>query len=339
MGEREVKVTIYDVAKTAGVSIATVSKVINNTGKISEKTRNKVLDVTKKLEYYPNVMASALMGKKTKTIGLIIPDLANPFFSELARHTENRANELEYNLITCSTDYLPERESKYISLLKQKKVDGFILASGFEDLKKVEDLMKEDIPVAVVARDFPMFPVNAVAIDDFMGGYQATSYLINLGHKNIGIIARDVWSNRERIRGYKQALEDNNLNVPSYFEYAEETNIICGKKIAHNYLNNNNPPTAIFTCNDLLTIGAIKAAKENGILVPEQLSLVGFDNTMIATITDPPLTTIGQPIDVMGREVMDLMVGMIEHNKQDKIRITLIPELVERNSTSKIDLG
>jgi DNA-binding LacI/PurR family transcriptional regulator len=329
------KITIYDVAKKSGVSIATVSKVINNKGRISEKTRKKVLDVMKKLDYYPNVMASALMGKKTKTIGFLIPDLANPFFSELARNIEDRAHELGYHLIICSTDYLPDKENKYISLLKQKSVDGFILASGFEDLEKVEELMKEEIPVSIVARDFPMFPVNAVAIDDFMGGYEATSYLMNLGHKHIGIIARDVWSNRERVRGYKQALKENNLNA-SFLEYAQETNIKWGKRIANQYLNSDRVPTAIFACNDLLTIGAIQAAKENGILVPEQLSVIGFDDTMIATVVDPPLTTMAQPIQIMGREIMDLMIGMIEGKKKEIKRVTLMPKLVVRKSTSKI---
>lgn len=163
------KVTIYDVAKEAGVSIATVSKVINKTGRIGEKTKRKVRAVIEELNYQPNMMASALMGKQTKTIGLLIPDLANPFFSELARSIEVRGQELGYNLVMCNTDYQIEKEDQYLALLKQKSVDGFILASGFERLDKVEQLMKEDIPVAIVARDFPMFTVNAVALDDFMG--------------------------------------------------------------------------------------------------------------------------------------------------------------------------
>jgi DNA-binding LacI/PurR family transcriptional regulator len=329
------KVTIYDVAKKAGVSIATVSKVINNTGNISEKTRKKVLAVTKKLDFYPNVMASALMGKKTKTIGLLIPDLANPFFSELARNIEDSANELGYNLIMCSTDYLTEKENKYLALLKQKNVDGFILASGFEDLTKVQELIEANIPVSIIARDSPMIPINTVAIDDFMGGYQATSYLISLGHENIGIIARDVWSNRERVRGYRQALEDNGIKAPGNFEYTKEISIVWGKKITQNYLNSANPPTAIFTCNDLLAIGAIHAAREYGISVPEQLSVIGFDDTMLATLIAPTLTTMAQPIQIMGKEIMELMVGMIERNESIK-RITLMPELVERESAAKM---
>lgn len=328
------KVTIYDVAKEANVSIATVSKVINKTGRISEKTKRKVLEVMKQLDYQPNMLASALMGKQTKTIGLLIPDLANPFFSELARSIEDRGHELGYNLVICSTDYQTDKENKYLTLLKQKSVDGFILASGFENLDKVEELIKQEIPVAIVARDFPMFSINAVALDDFMGGYLAASHLIELGHKNIGVIARDVWSNRERMRGFKQALAENSLPFFADFEFIEDINHVkAGKGITHKYLQSSNRPTAIFACNDLLAIGAIQAAKECGLHVPEELSIVGFDNTMIATIVEPPLTTIAQPIQNMGNEVMNLMVSMIKGERKEQVRMTLLPSLVQRKST------
>lgn len=333
------KVTIYDVAKEAKVSIATVSKVLNKTGRISDKTKRKVLEVIEELDYRPNMMASALMGKQTKTIGLLIPDLANPFFSELARSIEDRGQELGYNLVMCSTDYKMEKENKYLTLLKQKNVDGFILASGFEKLEKVEELIKQDIPVAIVARDFPMFPVNAVALDDFMGGYQAASYLIELGHRRIGVIARNVWSNRERLRGFKHALQENNLEFLSDFTFIEGSSVEAGKAIADKYLSGTNIPTAIFACNDLLAAGAIQAAKENGLNVPEQLSVVGFDNTIIARIVEPPLTTIAQPIQNMGEQVMDLIVSMIEGEKREKFRLTLLPSLVERGSAIKYDNG
>ncbi|WP_144528425.1 LacI family DNA-binding transcriptional regulator [Peribacillus simplex] len=329
------KITIYDVAKEANVSIATVSKVINKNGRISEKTKRKVYRVMEELNYQPSLIASALMGKQTKTVGLFIPDLANPFFSELARSIEDRANELGYNVVICNTDYSIEKENKYISLLQQKSVDGFILASGFEKLKRVEELMNEDIPVAIVARDFPMFPVNAVAVDDFMGGFKATSYLIDLGHKDIGIIARDVWSNRERLRGYKEAMEVNGFKIPD-FKFAKDTTIAAGEEVTNEFLKSKKPPTAIFACNDLLAIGAIQAAKAQNLKVPDHLSVVGFDNTMIAGIVDPPLTTIAQPIQRMGQEVVDLMIKMIKGEKE-KARITLLPELVVRESTKEKD--
>jgi LacI family transcriptional regulator len=330
------KVTIYDVAREANVSIATVSKVINNTGRIGEKTKRKVLNVMKKLDYQPNIMASALMGKQTKTIGLLIPDLANPFFSELARRIEDRCHEFGYSLVICSTDYLTEKENKYLALLKRKNVDGFILASGFENLAKVEELVSEDFPVAIVARDFPMFSVNTVALDDFMGGYLAASHLIDLGHKNISVIARDVWSNRERLRGFKQALEENSIEFNTGFEFVEDINHVePGRSMTLKYLNSPNPPTAIFACNDLLAIGAIQAVKEQGLSVPGDISVIGFDNTMIATIVEPPLTTIAQPIQNMGKEVVDLMISMIKGEKKEKMRLTLLPSLVERKSTAE----
>ncbi|UFJ39918.1 LacI family transcriptional regulator [Brevibacillus humidisoli] len=330
------KATIYDVAKMAGVSIATVSKVINNTGRISEKTRKKVLKVIEQLNYQPNVMATALTGKYTHTIGLVIPDLANPFFAELARSIEDRGHELGYSLVICSTDYLPEKEAKYLELLRRKSVDGIILASGFEKMKLVEQLIEERFPVSIVARDFPSFAVNAVSIDDFLGGYEATSYLVKLGHTNIGIIARDVWSNRERMRGYLKVLEEHQLQPHPSFQFVQESNVEWGRRVANLLLDSPQPPSAIFACNDLLAAGAIQAAKEHGLTVPGDLSVIGFDNTILATITDPPLTTVSQPIQSMGREVIDLMVSEIKNEKGHKSRIVLLPELVVRDSTAPL---
>ncbi|WP_212949282.1 LacI family DNA-binding transcriptional regulator [Siminovitchia terrae] len=336
------KITIYDVAEAANVSIATVSKVINNTGNISDKTRKRVKQAMKDLEYHPNILASALMGKQTKTIGLLIPDLANPFFSELARRIEDRGHELGYNLVICNTDYDGDKEDKYLQLLNQKMVDGFVLASGFEDLEKVEELIKREIPVVIVARDFPMFSVNAVAIDDFMGGYIAANHLMGLGHKNIGVIARDLWSNRERLRGFNHALDEHGLKLNKNFEYIMDIHdidhIYEGREMTKKYLLEDDRPTAIFACNDLLAAGAIQEAKELGFKIPENLSVIGFDNTSIATVIDPPLTTIAQPIESMGREVMDLMVSIISGEKKEKSRVTLLPSLVKRKTTKAFEV-
>ena len=333
------KVTIYDVAKEANVSIATVSNVINKKGRIGEKTRKRVHEAMEKLNYEPNMLASALTGKQTKTIGLIIPDLANPFFSELARSIEDRAHELGYNIVICSTDYQEEKENKYISLLKQKRVDGFILASGFENLERVQELMEEDIPVVIVARDYPNFSINTVALDDYIGGYQAANHLIQLGHKNIGFIALDVYSNRERIRGFKDALKEHHIELRNDLHFIEDKKqslVQAGKTSAETYLQSAEIPTAIFACNDLLAIGAIQVIRDAGLNIPEDISIVGFDNTNIATIVDPPLTTMSQPIQRMGREVMDLIISIFKGERDDEVRITLVPELVKRKSTKEV---
>ncbi len=331
------KVTIYDVAKEANVSIATVSKVINNTGRISEKTRRKVKEIMLELNYRPNMIASALMGKQTKTIGLLIPDFSNPFFSELAKSIEDRGHELDYNLVICNTDYDSEKESNYLSLLKQKQVDGFILASGFENLDEVKQQIDDDIPVVIVARDFPMFSVNAVALDDFMGGYLAAEYLIELGHENIGVVARDLYSNRERLRGFNYVLEEKGLKLNNNFQYIKEADHIkAGREMMGIYSDSEQRPTAIFACNDLLAAGVIQYAKEIGLRIPEDLSIIGFDNTSIASIIEPGLTTIAQPIQGMGKEVMDLIISIIKGEREDKSRITMLPSLVKRNSTKKL---
>lgn len=330
------KVTIYDVAREANVSIATVSKVLNQSGRIGEETKQKILDIVKKMNYKPNMMATALTGKHTNSIGLLIPDLANPFFSELARSIENQGHQLGYHLIICSTDYNPEKEKEYIYLLKSKNVDGIILASGFEQVEIIEQLINEQFPVAIVARDFPHSTINTVCNDDFLGGYEATNHLIKLGHKKIAIIGREVWTNIERINGYNKALEDENIQYDFPFEYVKESNIEWGKQMASRYLQSNAPPTAIFACNDLLALGAIQAVKAEGLKVPNDISVVGFDNILVAAIADPPLTTIAQPIKSMGKHVMDLMSKEIREGITDKFRITLISKLIVRNSTQKI---
>ncbi|MFM1653660.1 LacI family DNA-binding transcriptional regulator [Brevibacillus sp. B_LB10_24] len=329
------KPTIYDVAKAAGVSIATVSKVINNTGRISEKTRKLVLNIMKEMNYQPSVVASALTGKSTYTIGLMIPDLANPFFSGLARSIEDHAHVLGYNIVICSTDYEPDKEAKYISLLLQKSVDGIILASGFENIDAVKELIKQKVPLAILAREIPSLEVDTVAIDDCLGGYQAASHLIGLGHKKIAIIARDLWSNRERMRGYRLALDEAGISYGKEVEYVRESNVESGKQLAEKLLRSEDPPTAIFACNDLLAVGAIQAARERGMSVPADLSIVGFDNTVWASAIDPPLTTVAQPIRDMGTQVMNLLVQEINGQKKYKQRIMLLPELVVRGSTAK----
>ena len=267
------KVNIYDVAKAANVSIATVSKVINNTGRIGEKTRLKVLDVINELEYKPNLIASALMGKNTCTIGFILPDLANPFFSALARFVEDVASSFNYNVVICSTDYSTEKEEMYVSLLMQKNVDGFILASGFENFDTIRKIQESDIPIVLIARNAPNeADLNLVTISDYDAGYKATSFLINQGHKNISVIARDIWSNRERFKGYMDAMKKHGLTPMKEVYYAKESTIQAGYSSLQEIMENSKvKPTAIFACNDLMAAGAIKCCKKLCLNVPEDI--------------------------------------------------------------------
>jgi DNA-binding LacI/PurR family transcriptional regulator len=332
------KPTIYDVAKKANVSIATVSKVINQTGSIGEKTRAKIFKVMEEMNYQPSVVASALTGKNTFTIGLLIPDLANPFFAEVSRSIEDRGHELGFSLVICSTDNDPEKEAQYISVLQKKRVDGIILATGIQNDGTLKELIKRNVSIALIARDMPSLTVNTVLVDDFMGGYLAAKHLVSFGHRKIAVIAEDleVMSSSERVRGYRCSLEEAGIEVDDNLICISDFTVEGGKLLTGKLLDSLIPPTAIFACNDLLAIGAIQAARERGLLLPEDLSVVGFDNTVLAKIVDPPLTTVAQPVHDMGRQVVDLLVQEIRRHSKEKQRIVLQPELIVRRSTKEI---
>ncbi|WP_141334498.1 MULTISPECIES: LacI family DNA-binding transcriptional regulator [unclassified Paenibacillus] len=325
------KPTIVDIAREAGVSIATVSKAIHNTGRMSEETRKKILTIMQDMNYRPNMMASALKGKSTYTVGLLIPDLSNPFSSEIARSVEDRGKELGYSVVMCNTDYDPEKEAWYISVLNQKRVDGIISASGFQNEDMLRDLVEQHIPIALITRDSKTIAVDTVTVDDFMGGYQATSYLIGLGHRRIGTIVLDLDNGRERLRGYKHALEEAGLPCDEKLILSGFTKE-DGKEAAAKLMEYSEPPTAIVAGNDLLAIGVMLSAKERGIIIPDQLSVIGYDNTILAEITTPSLTTMNQPVGEMGRQVMDLLYQEITGKKKIKKRIVMAPELVIRES-------
>lgn len=330
------KTTIYDIAKAAGVSIATVSKVINGTGRISTETRERVNEIMQELDYQPSVVASALTGKSTFTIGLLIPDLANPLYAEIARSVEDRGRELGFNLVMCSTDNNPKREGNYISFLKQKRVDGIIISTGISNEDMLDNIVKQKIPVALVTKDMPGLNADSVKVDDFTGAYQAVKHLVDLGHRHIAFLTEDLnlQSSKERARGYRYALKEADIDADSQFCIESVSSVHEGKRHALAMLQADNSPTAIFASNDLLAIGAVQAAKELRLTIPWDLSVIGYDNTLLASIIDPPLTTVSQPIAQMGRQVMDLVIQEVRGEKQDKQRIVLMPELIVRQSTT-----
>ncbi len=328
------KPTIYDVAREAGVSIATVSKVLNNQ-RVGKKSKEKVLQAMKKLNYKPSVLASALTGKQTSTIGFLLPDLANPFIAEMARRVEDRAYERGYNLVICSTDFEPEKEAFYVSLLKQKSVDGFIIAGGFKNVEVVTELLEEQFPVVLLGESYPSLSINSVKVDDFMGGYEVTSFLTSLGHKKIAVIGEEASSSQERIKGYKQALRDQQLPVhEELIVISSQTNIESVERLAGKLLDLPEPPTAIFACNDILAIGVVLAARQRDRRIPDHLSIVGFDNTFLSRSSDPPLTTVQQPIQDLCFQAFDMLVEEIQGKSKLRQRVVLLPELVVRKSTS-----
>ncbi|WP_233269423.1 LacI family DNA-binding transcriptional regulator [Alteribacillus sp. YIM 98480] len=323
-------------AKKADVSIATVSKVINNTGRMREPTRQRVLNTIKQLNFHPSVMASALTGKRTKILGLLVQDISNPLFSEMARAIEDRAHEQGMNVMMCSTDNNAEKEKKYLELLKRKQVDGFIIGSSFHDKNVIKELIDHKIPLVLLTQNDSSLDVSKVSVDDFKGGYDAASHLFFNGHHKIGIIAQHAHSSSLRIKGYRAAHEVYEVECKKEYIYRTTASISNGKAYVEKLFSQKATalPTAIFACNEQLAIGVIQGAKEKGLEIPKDLSVVGFDNTILATTTVPGLTTVSQPIEMIGKKVVDVLIQEIEEGKSLKERILYTPELIVRGTTS-----
>lgn len=331
--------TIYDVAKEAGVSIATVSNVINGKGNVGKKKREEIFKVMERLQYKPSVIASALMGKKTYTLGLLIPDVSNPFFSEIARAVEDMAHEEGYSVIVCSTDNNDERIEKNIKMLEQKSVDGLLIGTGVENANIIAQLSENSVPIVMIAREASDINVHRVLTDDFKGGSLAAGHLLQLGHEHVAILSESTKfsSSKERVRGFRFALFEAGKTLDDERIVACQSTIMDGKRAATTLLTGPNPPTAIFCCNDMLAIGALQAARECGVRVPEQLSIIGFDNTILSTVTNPTLTTIAQPTDEMAKLAFGLLLSSPDEGSEDiKQRIVMEPKLIERESTGPV---
>ncbi|BBH23767.1 LacI family transcriptional regulator [Paenibacillus baekrokdamisoli] len=333
------KSTIYDVARAAGVSIAAVSQVINGKGKISEERRAEIVRVMEQLNYKPSVIAAALTGKKTYTLGLLIPDISNPFFAEIARAVEDQVDFHGYSLVICSTDNKDERVERYLSLLQQKSVDGIIIGTGIDNKEMLDTLIAKSVPVAMIARELPGDAVLTVVVDDYAGGRLAARHLLDLGHTRMAVLSEHtkVSSSRERIRGFQDELTEAGLDLPEYMVKTSGRDLVKdGKRLASELLRYAERPTALFCCTDLLAIGALQAAKEMEVQVPTELSIVGFDNTILASVTDPSLTTIAQPMEQMGKLVVDLILDKQQESPPNGTkRMVLKPELVVRQSTGR----
>ncbi|MBU5247738.1 LacI family DNA-binding transcriptional regulator [Bacillus halotolerans] len=332
------KTTIYDVAKEANVSISTVSKVLNNTGNISEKTKNRIWKVIEELQYQPSVVTSAR--KMMKTIGLLIPDIANPFMAELARAVEDSGRKKDFSVIICSTDNHSLREEEYITMLKQKHVDGIIVATGLKNSQAIRELIESDMPVVMLSRDIPHLPVDTVVADDFKGGYEAAVHLAHLGHANIAVIAEKInnTSIKNRVIGFKEGLQVSGIQIDESAILDCPYDLSASKDISLKLLNQKHRPTAVFVTTELLALGVLQAARQLHISIPSSLSLIGFDNSILAKISDPQLTTIAQPTEEMGEKAIELLMDGMADSKQKKViqRVMLSPSLIVRNSTASL---
>jgi LacI family transcriptional regulator len=326
--------TIKQVAAHAGVSSATVSHVINGTRYVSEPVQEQVRKSMNDLGYRPNALARSLRSGYTHTVGLILPDSANPYFAEVGHSIENAAFEAGYSVILCNTENDFEKESFYMDVLTKKQVDGVIFVTTGEGSDSLKNLAEIGTPTVVMDRDFPGLELDVVLADSFQGGYLATQHLISLGHKRIGCIAgpSSINPSFRRVIGYKQALQAANLDVEPELIMNGDFHPKSGWDVARAMLSQPDAPTAIFACNDLMAIGALRAAVELGLQVPDDLALVGYDDIELASYTNPSLTTIKQPKVEMGLAALNFLLGRIK-NKQSAPQRALLPvSLVIRGS-------
>ncbi|HEC22840.1 MAG TPA: LacI family transcriptional regulator [Chloroflexi bacterium] len=328
--------TMRDVAERAGVSVTTVSHVINETRPVSDELRTRVLAAIEELGYQPNALARSLRRKKTHTIGMILPDSANPFFAEVARSIEAVSFEHGYSVILCNTDGDLEKELLYTDLLVEKRVDGILFVAAGMSAEHILALEEQHMPVVVIDRDIPDVAVDSVLTDNAQGGLLATRHLIELNHRRIGCITgpSDVTPSAERVSGYQQALQENGIPLDETLIVRGDFQYESGYRATRHLLALSDPPTAIFACNDLMAIGAVCAARELGLSVPEDLSIVGFDDIRLASFVNPSLTTIAQPKHEMGVLATQMLLERMQDRDRPPRRQMLSTSLVPRQSTA-----
>ena len=332
-------VTIREVAESAGVSYATVSHVINNTRVVSQETRERVLAAMAALNYRPNALARSLRQGKTNTIGLVLPDSANPFFAEISRGIEDEAFKKGYSVFLCNTELDMQRELFYVDVLSKKQVDGIIFVAAGDQADSLEFLRHEGLPVVMIDRDLPNVEVDAVLTDHQLGGFLATRHLIELGHKRIACIAgpSSITPSAERMTGYRKALEQAGLPYDETLVLRGDYHAQSGMEITHAILKMDPRPTAVFASNDLMALGALRAAAEAGYSVPRDLAVIGYDDLELAKFTNPPLSTIAQPKKEIGTQAVNLLVDRITRKNRPPSRLVLAPELIVRRSTTQHD--
>jgi LacI family transcriptional regulator len=309
--------TVRHVAELAGVSTATVSRVLNDHHQVSEETRSRVLAAVEQLDYQLNRVARRLRMEGAQILGLIISDIGNPFFTSIVRAVEDVTYENHYSLLLCNSDERPAREELHIRVLLAEKVAGVIISPTDEYSTACKTLVESRIPVVVMDRRLCDLEVDTVIVDNIQGANDAVDHLIRLGHRRIALIGGPVriTTARERQEGYTRALEDNGVAVEAALIKVGDFKQDSGYHLAHELLAMDEPPTAIFTANNLMTLGALNAIHEVGLSIPGDIAIVGFDATY-----------------EMGRAAADLLLQKIAGKHRESVEIKLQATLIDRKS-------
>ena len=335
-GLEPASVTIRDVARAAGVSITTVSHVLSGHRPTGELTRHRVLAVVEQLNYRPNRVAQSLATRHTRTVGLILPDILNPFFPQLVHAIERSAIHAGYRLLLCHTDSLESLERECLEDLVARRVEGVIYMRGTAAPNPVlERLAEEHFPLVVLDEEVPGLVAPGVYAMNRLGGRMAARHLWQLGHRDVGVIGgpRGLVSVCDRVQGFQETYRRLGAPVPEERTVFTGFSVHGGQEAGRGLLLRHPELTAVFAANDLIAFGVIQAARELGRSVPGSLSVLGFDDVTTAAMVDPPLTTVRQPIRRMGSEAFRLLMGQVR-GTWEPVRRQLPTRLVERGSTA-----
>jgi DNA-binding LacI/PurR family transcriptional regulator len=327
--------TIYDVARLAGVSTATVSRALNGTGQIAPATLATIEAAVEELGYRPNTIARSLVTKSTQTIALLLPDITNPFYAALVSGIQQSALSHGRTMLLCTTEGDPEREEHYLRVLQAKQVDGALVDGLVLPPDRIARFVEEGFPIVCLDRDIDARSIPLVQVDNRAGGRLATEHLIELGHIRVAHVtgAGELGISDERLAGYRDALTA--ARIEPDFELVAEGRFTeeGGHHAAKALLERHPDLTAIFAANDLSALGVLNAVAETGRSVPADVSVVGFDDLRLAAYTSPPLTTVRQPGVEIARLATEILIGLTEGKQAERMRHLLEPELVVRGST------
>ncbi|MFC4766306.1 LacI family DNA-binding transcriptional regulator [Effusibacillus consociatus] len=324
---------INDVARLANVSTATVSRVLSNADNVTEETREKVLEAIQRLKYQPNILGRYLRRMETKTVLVVVPDITNSFFSKILLGIESVAVKSGYQVLLVDTQNSVHLEVEYLNLLRQKQVDGMILLTARMNREEIEEIA-EQFPVVLACEYLEGSRIPTVSIDNISSARKATEHLIQLGHRRIAHISgpMNIVLSRDRLRGYQQAMTQYELEIDPVLIQEGDFSYEIGYNLAMKFLALENPPTAIFAASDDMAIGAVKAVREQSLNVPKDIAVVGFDDVKIASIFEPSITTIAQPMYEIGTTAMELLVKLINGNQLKRRQYVLEDQLIIRET-------
>jgi len=334
--EIEMSATIYDVAREANVSMATVSRVVNGNPNVKPTTRKKVQDAIKQLGYRPNAVARGLASKKTTTVGVIIPDISSPFFSELARGTEDIATMYNYHIILSNSDQNEDKELRLIQAMLGKQVDGIVFMGGTISDNLIEEFKQSPVPIVLAATIDEHQTMPSVNIDYEQAAYDAVSYFVDRGHKRIATVSgplHDPVNGKKKIEGYKRALEESKIKLDEALILSGDYTYDSGKEATEQLLSFQEAPTAIFVANDEMALGVIHEIQDTGLNVPNDIEVVSCENTRLTQMVRPTLSSMAMPTYDLGAVAMRLLTKYMNKETVDNHMVVLPHRMEYRGST------